>query len=107
MRHTNSKGVLFKTLHTAAEISLCEDAPLGVWTCAIAAAHENKTGVDPVWRLLALVMKSDRCKGAWTPEKRCLMFLMLAEYVKTDSLYGYRAAQAEKHVQKLRNASFK
>ena len=107
MRHTNSKGVLIKTLHTAAEIALETDER--TWGVLVRACGRTGDNLDPAVKFISPMWGTDTIGSpvGWGPEARCLAFLLAAEYVKTDSLEGYKAAQAKKHVQKLRNASFK
>lgn len=93
MRHTNSKGVLFKTLHTAAEISLDGEGKT-LWTCIRESGSDGQT--LPLCDLCSIMFGSEG-DLEWSADSRSLAFLLAAEYVKTDSLEGYRAAQAKKY----------
>ena len=96
MRHTNSKGVLVKTLLTAAEIALETDERL--WGVLVRACGRTGDRFDPAVKLISPMWGTDAIGSpvGWGPEARGLAFLLAAEYVQTDSLEGYKAAQAKK-----------
>lgn len=104
MRRSKSDGVLVAALHAAAEHALLEHAPT-VWSCVWHGARRVGLELNAMTRLLCVRELWVAASGLqWDANSRSLTFLLLAEYVKTDSLYGYKAAQAEKHVEKLKRA---